>query len=56
MVRSIAGTLIASGRGEIDEDTIARAIATGDRDLAAATAPARGLTLVEVHYEEAISC
>lgn len=52
MVRSIAGTLIAAGRGEIDGETIARAISTGDRGLAAATAPARGLTLVEVHYEE----
>ena len=52
MVRSIAGTLLASGRGEIGEDQIARALATGDRKLAGATAPARGLTLVEVHYEE----
>jgi tRNA pseudouridine38-40 synthase len=51
MVRSIAGTLIAAGRGEIGEDRIARALSTGDRDLAGATAPARGLTLVEVHYE-----
>jgi hypothetical protein len=29
---------------------VARAIEGGDRDLVAATAPARGLTLVEVHY------
>jgi tRNA pseudouridine38-40 synthase len=55
MVRSIAGTLMACGRGELGEDTIARALATGDRDLAAPTAPARGLTLVEVRYEEAVS-
>ncbi|HLL74330.1 MAG TPA: tRNA pseudouridine(38-40) synthase TruA [Pyrinomonadaceae bacterium] len=55
MVRSIAGTLLAAGRGEIGEDAIERALATGDRGLAAATAPARGLTLVEVHYEEAVS-
>jgi tRNA pseudouridine38-40 synthase len=55
MVRSIAGTLIASGRGEAGEDTIRRALATGDRKLAAATAPALGLTLVGVHYEEAVS-
>ncbi|MCA1850261.1 MAG: tRNA pseudouridine synthase A, partial [Acidobacteria bacterium] len=52
MVRSLAGTLMAAGRGELGEDTIARALATGDRDLAAATAPARGLTLVEVLYDE----
>ncbi len=50
MVRSIAGTLLASGRGEMDEETITRAIEGGDRALVAATAPACGLTLVEVHY------
>ena len=52
MVRSIAGTLLACGRGELGEDTISRALSTGDRDLAGPTAPARGLTLVQVHYEE----
>jgi tRNA pseudouridine38-40 synthase len=51
MVRSIAGTLLAAGRGELGEDEIARAIETGDRDLVGPTAPARGLTLVEVRYD-----
>ncbi|HYN84259.1 MAG TPA: tRNA pseudouridine(38-40) synthase TruA [Pyrinomonadaceae bacterium] len=50
MARSIAGTLLAAGRGEMDDELIARAIETGDRALVAATAPAHGLTLVEVHY------
>ena len=50
MVRSIAGTLLAAGRGEMDEGTITRAIDTGDRSLAGATAPAHGLTLLKVHY------
>ncbi|MDT7605357.1 MAG: tRNA pseudouridine38-40 synthase [Acidobacteriota bacterium] len=50
MVRSIAGTLLAVGRGEIDGEMITRALATGDRTLAGATAPAKGLTLVEVSY------
>jgi tRNA pseudouridine38-40 synthase len=50
MVRSIAGTLLAVGRGEMTAATVARAIETGDRTLVAATAPACGLTLVEVHY------
>jgi tRNA pseudouridine38-40 synthase len=50
MVRSIAGALLAAGRGEMRAETIARAIETGERALAAATAPANGLTLVEVHY------
>ena len=50
MVRSIAGTLLAAGRGEIELDTIARAIESGERSLAGATAPAHGLTLLKVHY------
>jgi tRNA pseudouridine38-40 synthase len=50
MVRSIAGTLLASGRGEIDEELILRAIETGERPHAVVTAPAHGLTLLEVHY------
>jgi len=51
MVRSIAGTLMAAGRGELDPAAIKRAIDGGDRSLAGATAPARGLTLVSVRYE-----
>ena len=50
MVRSIAGTLLAVGRGEIDQETVARAISEGDRSLAGATAPAHGLTLMSVQY------
>ena len=51
MMRSIAGTLLAVGRGEMDSALVARAISEGDRSLAAATAPAQGLTLVSVRYE-----
>jgi len=51
MVRSIAGTLMAAARNEIDNTTIARAIETGDRTLAGATAPACGLTLLRVQYD-----
>lgn len=51
MVRSIAGTLLAAARSEIDEETIARAIAAGDRNLVGATAPAHGLTLRSVQYD-----
>jgi tRNA pseudouridine38-40 synthase len=50
MVRSIAGALLAAGRGETDADAIRRAIESGERINVAATAPAHGLTLVEVHY------
>jgi tRNA pseudouridine38-40 synthase len=52
MVRSIAGTLMAVGRNEMDEETILRAIKTGNRSLAAATAPAHGLTLKRVFYKD----
>ena len=50
MVRSIAGALLAAGRGETDADAIRRAVETGQRPNAIATAPAHGLTLVEVRY------
>ena len=50
MVRSIVGTLLAAGRGEVDRSFVEGAIAGGDRSLVAATAPARGLTLLEVVY------
>ena len=51
MVRSIAGTLLAAGRGELDKELVRRAINEGDRSLAGATAPACGLTLLSVRYQ-----
>jgi tRNA pseudouridine38-40 synthase len=51
MVRSIAGTLLSFGRGEIDFETIELAIKNGERKLAGTTALAHGLTLVKVHYD-----
>jgi tRNA pseudouridine38-40 synthase len=51
MVRSIAGTLMAVGRGELDSELVRRAINEGDRSLVGATAPACGLTLLSVRYE-----
>jgi tRNA pseudouridine38-40 synthase len=51
MARSIVGTLLGMGRGEIDEATVARAIQHGDRNLAGPTAPAHGLTLKSVRYD-----
>lgn len=50
MVRSIAGTLMAVGRGELENESVLRAINEGDRSLAGATAPACGLTLLSVRY------
>jgi len=51
MVRAIAGTLMALGRGELDRNAIAEAIESGNRPLAAVTAPAHGLTLLSVRYQ-----
>jgi tRNA pseudouridine38-40 synthase len=50
MVRSIVGTLLAAGRGEISANVVARAIREGDRNLVGPTAPACGLTLLRVEY------
>jgi tRNA pseudouridine38-40 synthase len=50
MVRSIVGTLLEFGRGEIDQGTVASALSTSNRHLAGDTAPAKGLTLREVFY------
>jgi len=52
MVRSIAGALMASGRGELDRSAIEQAIETGVRPVMAATAPACGLTLLSVKYTD----
>jgi tRNA pseudouridine38-40 synthase len=51
MVRSIVGTLLAVGRGEIDFDAVTSAINQGDRNMVGPTAPARGLTLLRVQYD-----
>ena len=51
MVRAIAGTLMAIGRGEVDIDDLAQAFELGVRPNAAATAPACGLTLLSVRYQ-----
>ena len=52
MVRAIAGTLMAVGRGELSSEVVQKAIEGGPRPVAAATAPACGLTLLSVRYPE----
>ena len=52
MVRIIAGTLIEVGMGRREEETVLRAIREADRRLAGPTAPANGLTLLEIRYDE----
>jgi len=51
MVRAMAGTLMAVGRGELDHEEIREALRTGVRPTAAVTAPSCGLTLVSVRYK-----
>jgi tRNA pseudouridine38-40 synthase len=50
MVRILAGTLVAVGRGKLTVDDVRALLASGDRTRAGVTAPACGLTLVRVIY------
>ena len=50
MVRAIAGTLIEIGRGHLPAGSVNEVIETGDRSRAGPTAPALGLTLMQVDY------
>lgn len=50
MVRNIAGTLVAVGMGKTAPDHIIAILNSHDRKMAAATAPAQGLCLVQVTY------
>ena len=50
MVRIIAGTLIDVGQNKVSPEHVREVISGRDRTKASATAPARGLTLKEVHY------
>lgn len=52
MVRIIAGTLAEVGRGKILPQEVAAIIASRDRSRAGLTAPACGLYLYAVYYEE----
>ncbi len=50
MVRSMVGTLLDVGRGRLPAGTVRRMLRTGNRRLAGTTAPAKGLTLLDVAY------
>jgi len=50
MVRNLVGTFLGVGRGHTPASTIPGILAARDRSAAGATAPARGLFLVSVHY------
>jgi tRNA pseudouridine38-40 synthase len=50
MVRNIVGTLVEVGLGRWPAGRVADILASGDRNLAGATAPGKGLFLVRVLY------
>ena len=52
MVRNIMGLLVEVGRGKLAIADAAGILASGDRKLAPATAPAQGLCLSAVYYPE----
>lgn len=54
MVRIIAGTLIQVGIGAFPPSHVGEILAARDRQAAPQTAPARGLTLMEIAYEKGL--
>jgi tRNA pseudouridine38-40 synthase len=52
MVRNIAGSLMAVGKGEKDRDWFAQVFASRDRNQAEVTAPAAGLYFLQACYED----
>ena len=52
MVRVMVGTLVDVGRGHYGAERIEELLREGDRRRAGMTAPARGLTLVDVFYPD----
>ena len=50
MVRILAGTLVEAGMGKRDAENVREVLRGRDRRKAGQTAPAQGLTLVEVLY------
>ena len=53
MVRIIAGTLIRVGGGEMAPDEMPQILGKKDRTAAGPTAPAHGLTMMGIEYEDA---
>jgi tRNA pseudouridine38-40 synthase len=52
MVRIIAGTLVEVGSGSREPEQISEILAACDRSAAGPTAPAHGLTMIGIEYEE----
>ena len=54
MVRNLVGTMLEVGRGKLHASQIPEILAARNRDAAGPTAPARGLFLVSVEYDEQV--
>lgn len=54
MVRNLVGTLLEIGRGRFEPERIHVILEAGDRTLAGPTAPAKGLCLERVLYDEEV--
>ncbi|MPN41604.1 tRNA pseudouridine synthase A [bioreactor metagenome] len=52
MVRILAGTMLDIGMGRLEPDAMRKALESGQRGDAGPTAPAHGLTLVRVVYDD----
>ena len=55
MVRIIAGTLMLVGAGKLEPGAIRKSLLTLDRLDLGVTAPAKGLTLMEVFYDDTLT-
>jgi tRNA pseudouridine38-40 synthase len=56
MVRTLAGTVLEAGLGKRDPESMGAVLEARDRRAAGVRAPARGLTLVRVLYDEEGPC
>lgn len=54
MVRIIAGTLLWAGTGLIEPERVQQILEAKDRREAGPTAPAKGLTLIRMHYPDEV--
>ncbi len=54
MVRNIVGTLVFVGRGRRPKEWVAQALAARDRQQTGQTAPAQGLCLQEIFFDDAV--
>ena len=52
MVRILVGTLLDVGRGKLDDESVKKALSTGERKYSGVTMPPQGLYLKKVEYDK----